>query len=351
MTTVPIHTIDNLISQLPKAELHVHIEGTFEPELILEIAERNSIKLPYPSAEALRQAYKFHNLQSFLDLYYAGMSVLRTEQDYYDLANAYFARARQQNVVHTEIFFDPQAHLERGVKFEIVIEGLWEAVKASKKRFGISSKLIMCFLRDLSAESAMETLEMSLSYRDRIVAVGLDSAERGNPPAKFSNVFARARAEGYLTVAHAGEEGPPEYIWEALDVLQVSRIDHGVRSLEDSRLVRHLVDNQVPLTVCPLSNVKLRVFDKLHDHNLKEMLDLGIRATINSDDPAYFGGYVEDNYLSVSDALSLTRSDILSLAENSFLSAFLDPDERRLYLDLLHAVATPLKARKSDDSD
>lgn len=327
--------IETLISKLPKAELHLHIEGTFEPELIFEIAQRNKLKFPYASVEDLRKAYQFEDLQSFLNLYYAGMDVLRTAQDYVDLANAYFNRAQKQNVVHAELFFDPQAHTSRGVSFDAVMEGLWESVSNSKKRYGITSKLIMCFLRDESSDSAMRTLEQALRHKDKIVGVGLDSAEKGHPPTKFKDVFDRARAEGFLTVCHAGEEGPPEYVWEALDVLKVSRVDHGVRSLEDPRLVDRLIEDQVPLTVCPMSNIKLRVFDKMDDHNLKKMIDLGIRATVNSDDPAYFGGYVSENFVSASEALGLTHDDLVRLAENSFRASFLTDQERAEYLDMV----------------
>jgi adenosine deaminase len=323
-----------LISSLPKAELHLHIEGTFEPELIFHMAERNKVTLPYASVEHLRLAYRFDDLQSFLDLYYAGMSVLRTEHDFAELADAYFAKASKQNVVHAEIFFDPQAHTDRGIPFEIVIDGLWAAVNNSKKNHGISSKLIMCFMRDLTAESAMDTLHKAIKFGDRIVAVGLDSAERNNPPAKFEQVFAKARAHGFEAVAHAGEEGPPEYVWQALNLLKVKRIDHGVRSLEDPKLIEHLAHTMTPLTVCPLSNVKLRVFDKMEDHNLKHMLDRGLRATINSDDPAYFGGYIGENYNSVADALTLTAEDLKTLATNSIEASFLSLSERKEYLDL-----------------
>jgi adenosine deaminase len=323
---------------LPKAELHLHIEGTFEPELIFALADRNGITLPYPSVEALRSAYEFTDLQSFLDLYYAAMNVLRTEADFADLADAYFARARAQGVVHAELFFDPQAHVARGVPFETVIDGLWSAVRESERRHGISSKLIMCFLRDRSAESALATLEQALPYGDRIVAVGLDSAEIGHPPAKFERVFARARAEGWKTVAHAGEEGPPSYVWEALDLLHVSRVDHGVRSLEDPLLVARLRDERMPLTVCPLSNVKLRVFDTLRDHTLGKMLDEGLVATVNSDDPAYFGGYVGDNLAAVAQALQLAPSALETLARNSFEAAFIDAPVRAAYLAQLDAA-------------
>ncbi|MCC7529366.1 MAG: adenosine deaminase [Candidatus Melainabacteria bacterium] len=327
--------MEKLAGTLPKAELHLHIEGTFEPELIFSIAERNKIKVPFASVEALRAAYEFQDLQSFLDLYYAGMNVLRTEEDFYDLALAYFEKAHAQNVLHAEIFFDPQAHTARGISFDVVIEGLSKAVSESKKKFGITSKLIMCFLRDQSAESAMETLESALKYGDRIVAVGLDSAEVGNPPQKFKDVFDRARANGWLTVAHAGEEGPPEYVWEALKILKVSRVDHGVRSLEDADLTRHLIEEQMALTVCPLSNVRLKVFSHLKQHNLKKMLELGIRATINSDDPAYFGGYVSDNFRAAQNALELSQEELENLARNSFHASFLTDAERAKYLSMV----------------
>ena len=318
--------------RLPKAELHVHVEGTFEPELIFEIAERNGIGLPYPSVEALRSAYEFTDLQSFPNLYYAAMTVLRTERDFADLAHAYLARAREQGVVHAEIFFDPQAHTARGVRFETVIDGLWSAVRDSEQRYGLSSKLIMCFLRDASAESAMATLQTALPYGERIVAVGLDSAEVGHPPSKFRRVFERALAEGWKTVAHAGEEGPPSYVWEALDALRVSRVDHGVRSLEDPQLVARLRDERIPLTVCPLSNVKLRVFDGLAHHPLGRMLESGLVVTVNSDDPAYFGGYVGDNYAAVAQALELAPGTLATLARNSFEASFIDAATRAAYL-------------------
>jgi len=331
---------------LPKAELHVHIEGTLEPELIFTLAERNRVTLPYPSVETLRRAYEFTGLESFLDLYYAGMNVLRTEHDFAELADAYFARARDQGVVHAEIFFDPQAHTARGIAFETVIDGLWSAVRESERRFGISSKLIMCFLRDRSAESAMAALDQALPYGERIVGVGLDSAEVGHPPSKFVRVFERARVEGWKTVAHAGEEGPPAYIWESLDLLKVSRIDHGVRSLEDPALVARLRDERIPLTVCPLSNVKLRVFDDLRRHTLGKMLDEGLVATVNSDDPAYFGGYVGENFAAVAEALDLAPSALVMLARNSFEASFVDAAMRQRYLALLDA-AQPERAAQA----
>jgi adenosine deaminase len=313
--------------------LHLHIEGTFEPELIFSLAQKNNIALKYKSVEELRQAYQFSDLQSFLDIYYAGMSVLRDESDFTELANAYFARAQADGVVHAELFFDPQAHTSRGVSFETVVNGLDKAVKAAQAAYGLSSSLIMCFLRDMSSQSAMETLEQAIQHKDKIQAVGLDSAERGNPPSKFTAVFERALAAGFLTVAHAGEEGPPEYVTEALDKLKVSRIDHGVRSLEDDKLVARLVKEQIPLTVCPLSNLKLKVVQELSQHNLKKMLELGIMATINSDDPAYFGGYINQNYFETARALALTDEQIIRLAQNSIHASFIDKQQKQIYLD------------------
>lgn len=316
------------VRALPKAELHLHIEGTFEPELIFEIAGRNGITVPYPSVEALRAAYEFTDLQSFLNVYYAGMDVLRTERDYYDLARAYLRRAAADGVRHAEIFFDPQAHVQRGVAFDVIVEGIRAALAEGKRDLGITSFLIMCFLRDRPAESAMETLEVALRNREGIVAVGLDSAEVGNPPSKFARVFERARAEGFLAVAHAGEEGPPEYVVEALDILKVSRIDHGVRCMEDASLVERLRDERIPLTVCPLSNLKLKVVHDLAHHPLKRMLDAGLVATVNSDDPAYFGGYVRENYRRAGEALALTDADLVALARNSIEASFLDAEAK-----------------------
>jgi adenosine deaminase len=327
---------------LPKAELHVHIEGTFEPELIFALAARNRMPLAYASIDELRAAYAFTDLQSFLNLYYAGMAVLQTPEDFAELADGYFQRARAQGVVHAEIFFDPQAHTQRGIPFETVIDGLWSVVRESEARYGISSKLIMCFLRDRSPQEAMATLETALRYGDRIVGVGLDSAEAGRPPSLFADVFARARANGLKTVAHAGEEGPPAYVWEALDLLHVSRIDHGVRSLEDPRLVARLRDDQIPLTVCPLSNVKLRVVDRLEDHPLPAMLAAQLLATVNSDDPAYFGGYAGDNYAAIARALQLPTTTLVDLARNSFTASFLESSVRASYLARLDAAAARL---------
>ena len=324
--------IKRLIQQIPKAELHLHIEGTLEPELMMKLAERNQIEIPYSSVEKIRTAYAFSDLQSFLDIYYAGAAVLVTEQDFYDLTWAYLERAEADNVRHVEIFFDPQTHTERGVRFETAVNGIHQALTDGQKSLGITFRIIMCFLRHLSANEAMTALESAISHKNRIFAVGLDSSEVGHPPAKFSDVFSRARREGFQAVAHAGEEGPPEYIREALDLLKVKRIDHGVRALEDASLVRRLANEQVPLTVCPLSNVKLRIFDTMADHNLKKLMDAGLCVTINSDDPAYFGGYVGENFLQCQAALNLSADDIVALARNSFVASFLSESERNLHL-------------------
>jgi adenosine deaminase len=318
----------HMLQAMPKAELHIHIEGSLEPELIFELAQRNGVSLPYASVEALRQAYAFTDLQSFLDIYYAGASVLLTEQDFYDMTMAYLRRAAADNVRHAEIFFDPQTHTARGVPFQTVIDGIWRACQDGP----ISATLIMCFLRHLSEEEAIATLEEALPFRDKIIGVGLDSSEVGHPPEKFARVFERARNLGLHLVAHAGEEGPPAYIESALDVLNVERIDHGVRCLEDADLTARLVREQMALTVCPLSNIKLRVFDVMGDSNLRRLLDEGLAATVNSDDPAYFGGYINDNYLAAFDALPLDASHARRLAKNSFAAAFLEPERKRAYL-------------------
>lgn len=314
---------------LPKAELHLHIEGTLEPELAFELAARNGVKLPYEDTEALREAYRFADLQSFLNLYYELMAVLRTEQDFADLADAYLARAAAQGVRHAEIFFDPQAHLARGMEMGTVVEGLWRSLGRSTERHGVSTRLILCFLRDESAESALATLDAARPYLDRIVGVGLDSAEVGHPPAKFREVYEAAAALGLRRVAHAGEEGPPQYITEALDVLGVERVDHGLRCMEDPALVERLVRDRIPLTLCPLSNVRLRTVDTLADHPLPAMLDAGLVCTVNSDDPAYFGGYGGDNFDAVHRALGLSEDRLRELARNSFLASFLEDDEER----------------------
>jgi len=321
--------IRDIVEQMPKAELHIHIEGSLEPELIFALAQRNGVSLAYPTVDALRAAYAFTDLQSFLDIYYAGASVLLTEQDFYDMTAAYLVRARADQVRHAEIFFDPQTHTARGVPFETVINGIWRACQDGP----ISASLIMCFLRHLPEQEALATLDEALPYLDKIIGVGLDSSEKGHPPEKFARVFERCRQLGLHLVAHAGEEGPPAYIETALDVLQVERIDHGVRCVEDPALVRRLAEDQVALTVCPLSNVKLRVFDDMTQHNLISLLDAGLVATVNSDDPAYFGGYMNANFLAVCDALPLDRGHARQLARNSFAAAFLDPATKQRYLD------------------
>jgi adenosine deaminase len=329
------------LQALPKAELHLHIEGTLEPELMFELATRNGVMLPYADVEAVRAAYVFDDLQSFLDLYYAGCSVLVVEADFYDLTMAYLRRAAAQGVRHAEIFFDPQTHTDRGIPFATVVDGIVRALADGRDSLGITSRLILCFLRHLSEDAAMATLEAALPYRDVITGVGLDSSETGNPPSKFQAVYDRARAEGLLAVAHAGEEGPPEYIREALDLLHVRRIDHGVRCMEDDALVERLVAEQVPLTVCPLSNVKLRVFDDLADHPFRRMLERGLLVTINSDDPAYFGGYIGDNFVATAAALDLDRDQMRQIARNSFLASFLDESERQPHLAALDHYPDP----------
>jgi adenosine deaminase len=327
--------IESYVRSIPKAELHLHIEGTFEPELMFRIARRNNVRIKYKTPEEIRAAYRFRNLEDFLRLYYEGVNVLLEEQDFYDLTLAYLEKAHSQNVRHAEIFFDPQAHTRRGVRFETVISGIHKALEDGKRRFGMSSRLIMCFLRDLDVESALNTLEEALSYRDWITAVGLNSAEVNNPPSKFKRVFEIALDEGFLAVAHAGEEGPPEYVWEAIDLLKVSRIDHGIRALEDQKLVKELAKRRIPLTLCPLSNLKLGVVKSLEDYPLKRMMEEGLVVTVNSDDPAYFGGYVNENYLALQKSLKLDARQIYQLAENSFMASFLSSAEKeRILSDL-----------------
>jgi len=324
--------MDAFIRGIPKAELHIHIEGSLEPEMMFRLASRHGISLNYASVDALRQAYHFHDLQSFLDIYYAGASVLRDEEDFYELTRAYLRKAHAQGVVHTEVFFDPQTHTTRQVAFASVVSGIRRALIEAQSELGITSQLILCFLRHLSADDAMRTLEEALPFKDAISAVGLDSSELGHPPSKFATVFRRARDEGFLTVAHAGEEGPPAYIYEALDVLRVSRIDHGVRCELDQALCRRLAAERMPLTVCPLSNVKLAVFKRLEEHNLKRLLDQGLCVTVNSDDPAYFGGYIEENFVAVAKALHLTREDIACLARNSISASFMANADKSAWL-------------------
>jgi adenosine deaminase len=313
-----------LVRALPKAELHIHIEGSLEPELMFELALRNGVELPYPDVAAIRAAYQFNCLQDFLDLYYQGMSVLQTQQDFHDLTWAYLQRCREDHVVHSEIFFDPQGHTDRGVTFETVFEGIWAALQRGERELGISSKVIMCFLRHLDEQAAFATLEQAMPFLDRIEGVGLDSSEVGHPPDKFLAVFERAGELGLKRVAHAGEEGPPEYVYQALDGLHVDRIDHGNRSLEDSDLIVRLAAEQMPLTVCPQSNLRLAVIGDMAEHPIRRMLQSGLKATINSDDPAYFGGYVNDNFNALIDALDLTKDEIVSLVRNSFEASFLE---------------------------
>ena len=333
--------MDSFIRGIPKVELHIHIEGSFEPELMFEIAERNAVPLKFNSVEEVRQAYQFTDLQSFLDIYYESARVLLYEGDFYDLTWAYLQKVHSQNVRHTEIFFDPQTHTGRGIPFDTVISGIHRALEDAEQQLNITTGLIMCFLRHLSAAAAMLTLQDALPYKEWIIAVGLDSSEVGNPPEKFTAVFDEARKQGFLTVAHAGEEGPPEYIWQALDLLKASRIDHGVRCEKDTRLVERLVREHIPLTVCPLSNVKLRGFDSMQQHNLKRLLDLGLCVTVNSDDPAYFGGYITENFLAAQKALNLDRADILQLVNNSIQASFLPTKGKQKLVDEVAAFTNP----------
>ncbi len=323
---------------LPKAELHLHIEGSLEPEMLFNLARRNKVDIPFKSVEEIRAAYRFSNLQDFLDIYYQGMSVLRTEEDFFDLTMAYLNRARADNVRHAEIFFDPQGHTERGVPFDVAISGILTALSMAKAQFGMTAKLIMCFLRHLPEEDAFETLKQAENWLDRITAVGLDSSEVGHPPSKFERVYKAAKERGLKVVTHAGEEGPPEYVHEALDLLAIDRLDHGNRSLEDDALVARLAQEEMTLTVCPLSNLKLCVVKDMATHPLKKMLDLNLRATVNSDDPSYFGGYVNDNFRAVIEALPLTREDVKTLAKNSFLGSFLSEGEKRAQLVAIEKI-------------
>jgi len=329
----------DFIAGLPKAELHLHIEGSLEPELMFELARRNRVALPFATVEAVRAAYAFSNLQDFLDIYYQGAGVLMTEQDFHDLAMAYFRRVAADGCRHVELFFDPQTHTDRGLPFSVAIDGLLTGMAEAEKALGVTSKLIMCFLRHLDEDAAFETLKAAGPYLGQIAAVGLDSSEVGHPPSKFAQVYQRARAQGLKLVAHAGEEGPPEYVWEALDVLGVDRVDHGNRALEDPDLVTRLAGSGITLTVCPLSNLKLCVVDDLTRHPLKRMLDLGLRATVNSDDPAYFGGYLGENWRQTAQALGLSRAELVTLAKNSFTGSFLTPTEVAPHLAAIDAYA------------
>ncbi len=333
--------MDSFIRGMPKAELHMHLEGALEPELMLAFAQRNNVKLRFRSVDEVRASYNFSGLQSFLDLYYEGTATLVTRRDFAELALSYLRRAAADNVRHAEVFFDPQSHTARGIPFETVVAGIRDGLTAGRSQFGVSTNLIMCFLRHLSEDDAAATLETALPFKDSIVGVGLDSSELGNPPARFERVFARARREGFRLVAHAGEEGPPEYIEQALDLLHVERIDHGVRAIQSAALMARLAKEQIPLTVCPLSNVKLRVFPSMKRHNLKRLLDAGLMVTINSDDPAYFGGYIADNYIAAQTALGLSREELHRIAANSFAASFLPQAARQdLTRELDDYVAT-----------
>ena len=326
------NTIENFIKKVPKTELHLHIEGSLEPELMFRLSKRNKIEIPFKSIEEIKSAYNFSNLDSFLKIYYQGSNVLITEQDFFDLTWEYILKCKRDNIVHTEIFFDPQSHTERGVEFGTVINGINKALIKAKSEFGITSEIIMCFLRHLDEEPCFEVLKHATKHKDKIIGVGLDSSEKGNPPQKFKRLFDAAIKEGFLTVAHAGEEGPPEYIWESINLLKVKRIDHGVQCLKDKKLVETLKEKIIPLTVCPLSNIKLCVFDKLENHNLKKMLDKGLRVMVNSDDPAYFGGYLNTNLIETAKALKLSLEDIKTLIQNSFKSSFLDEQTKNNWL-------------------
>ncbi|MCG9792442.1 adenosine deaminase [Flavobacterium algicola] len=320
--------LQEIIQGIPKTELHLHIEGSFEPELMFEIANRNNIKLDFDSVASLKKAYKFNNLQEFLDIYYLGAQVLLYEQDFFDLTWAYLTKVHSQNVVHVEIFFDPQTHTERGIDFEVVISGIYKALEKGRKELNITYKLIMSYLRHLSEDSAFKTLEAAMPFKDWIDGVGLDSSELGNPPSKFANVFAASAKEGFKLVAHAGEEGPADYIWEALDILKIERIDHGNRCLDDEALVKRLIENKIALTLCPLSNLELKVIKKMEDHPVAKMLDKGILATINSDDPAYFGGYMNENYFETAKALKLDKNQLMQLAINGFEASWMSQDDK-----------------------
>tara|TARA_B100000700_G_scaffold35198_1_gene34117 strand:+ start:29 stop:1021 length:993 start_codon:yes stop_codon:yes gene_type:complete len=324
--------IAKFIREVPKTELHLHIEGTLEPELMFDLAKRNGIKIPYSNVNEVKSAYNFSNLETFLNIYYEGSKVLINEKDFFDLTWSYAVKCREDNIVHTEIFFDPQAHLSRGIKFETVINGINKALLKANKEFGLTYKIIMCFLRHLDEKSAFKVLDQAIEHKDKIIAVGLDSSEKGNPPSKFKNVFKKAIKEGFLTVAHAGEEGPPEYIWEAINLLEVKRIDHGVQCLKDEKLTKELIKKQIPLTVCPLSNVKLCVFKNLKEHNLKDMLNAGLMVMVNSDDPAYFGGYLNENLVKSQAALNLSKNELKTLIINSFKSSFLSEEKKMRWI-------------------
>jgi len=325
--------IVDFIKKTPKSELHLHIEGSLEPELMFKLSKRNTIEIPFKSVEEIKAAYNFSNLDSFLKIYYEGSNVLITEEDFFDLTWEYILRCKKDNIVHTEIFFDPQSHTSRGINFNVVINGIHKALTKAYNEFGITSKIIMCFLRHLDEELCFDVLKDAINHKDKIIGVGLDSSEKGNPPQKFKRLFEKAIKEGFLTVAHAGEEGPPEYIWDSLNLLKVKRIDHGVQCLKDDKLVKNLKEKNIPLTVCPLSNIKLCIFDKLENHNLKKMLDKGLRVMVNSDDPAYFGGYLNTNLIETSKALKLSLEEVKILIHNSFKSSFLDEKSKNNWLN------------------
>ena len=324
--------IEEFIKKSPKAELHLHIEGTLEPELMFFLAKRNNIEIPFKNIDDVKKAYNFNNLDSFLKIYYEGAKVLIKEQDFFDLTWAYILKCKEDNIVHTEIFFDPQTHTDRGIDFDIIINGIFNALKKAEKEFGLSFKIIMCFLRHLSEDECFQILDKALAHKDKIYGVGLDSSEKGNPPKKFEKLFKKASENEFITVAHAGEEGPPEYIWEALNLLNVSRIDHGVQCLKDEKLVEILTKNQIPLTVCPLSNIKLKVFNTLEDHNLKKMLEKKLMVMVNSDDPAYFGGYLNKNFIEIQKALNLSYEEIKTLLANSFKSSFMKDTKKEEWI-------------------
>ena len=324
--------IEEFIKKSPKAELHLHIEGTLEPELMFFLAKRNNIKIPFKNIDDVKKAYNFNNLDSFLKIYYEGAKVLIKEEDFFDLTWAYILKCKEDNIVHTEIFFDPQTHTDRGIDFDVIINGIFNALKKAEKEFGLSFKIIMCFLRHLSEDECFQILDKALAHKDKIYGVGLDSSEKGNPPKKFEKLFKKASENEFITVAHAGEEGPPEYIWEALNLLNVSRIDHGVQCLKDEKLVEILTKNQIPLTVCPLSNIKLKVFNTLEDHNLKKMLEKKLMVMVNSDDPAYFGGYLNKNFIEIQKALNLSYEEIKILLVNSFKSSFMKDTKKEEWI-------------------
>ena len=324
--------IAKYIKTTPKAELHLHIEGTLEPKLMFKLAKKNNVSIPYNNIKEIKSAYNFKNLNSFLKIYYEGSKVLINEKDFFDLTWEYVLKCKENNVVHTEIFFDPQTHISRGIKFDVVINGIYKALKKANKKFNLTSKIIMCFLRHLDEKSGFKVLDLALNHKDKIIGVGLDSSEANNPPRKFKNLFKKALSEGFLTVAHAGEEGPPKYIWESINLLKVKRIDHGVQCMKDLKLVNKLYRSQIPLTVCPLSNIKLCVFKNLKKHNLKKMLNKGLMITVNSDDPAYFGGYINKNLIEVQSALNLSMKDVKALITNSFKSSFLKESDKKKWI-------------------